>query len=842
MRRWVAAGRREYAGGRAAALPDESPNDDGTLPTRVREAYGGLVAVRVRRTVATDRDDGIIAVTERVDASLSTAVIASIAGLAMAGLGFEAAHSGWPMTDVAIGYLLLAAVPAVLEETYTSLRDKATAPVDRCVRRASSDALHPWLLCIIVCVVPAAAAPDQWQSIVATALSGLALLPLVGPPWRGWTAAADWFGGWTTISESVGTVPLPVGSPGRGGATEKLRLAAEAADLELLVDRGASDGKHDPVIGTWPADEAPVRYTWMFVETTRKTPDGSKRRETALTQRVAVPRMVYLVYKFALRAILLAMAAGGVILIRGGVTVAAVAPPGEAAGSLPTLSTEAASSVMAVGLWGLCAMGVVTIYTVAIGPTWVRLLRRPNPLRTLKREDYTDIDDIAGGPAAGYRHVTADFDMLLAAPAAVCLLVGFFTGRPRLALAGVGLLGFMTVVSGAALVDGRPHLRLRQAIARFAGGTPLATRYVRLVGAAVLPLVLVGLTQLVFRAAFGVVELPGAAVLLDFLVAASFVLFAGALLVAIHDEAAPAGRFTARQKQTSRANVAAGVAALAACSLATYAGLAFVVDLWLLDLGLVDGPGPALWWSSVTATLLFVAVPASTVVGALWDLSGRTGPPTNADRLGAPSADDIDAPVYVRPTDDVVVEAVAPLWGPDYVLVSTGLLDKVKDPGERRALLAHEQSHLDYGDARLGLVLPVVGALTLTGRNVLFDLYNIRTREHRADLTAARSDIATPNDVVDVLTRLDDLDDRIEASRATAGAFGAAAAPFRSIGSDAGLLPAPVTRTFALFFGTFALTGVHPTFAERRKRVRRECGLDGTAGQPARAGSESMNG
>jgi Zn-dependent protease with chaperone function len=719
-----------------------------------------------------------------------------------------------------------------------------TTPRDLGVLRASGDAVHPWLLCLPLGAIPAVAAPLRWQPTVAAALCGLALLPAVGPPWRAWTAATRWLGGWTTVSESVATVPSPVGVPGvEGSATETLRQVGEGADLELLLDRGAGEGEHHPIVGTWLADDTPVRYVWTFAESVESVgPDGRETTVTTVTQRVALPRAVHLTQKFALRAILLGIVVGGLVLVEGGVTVAALAPPGEPVGTPPALGSEAASSVLSLGLLGLGAGLMVAVYGVAIGPTWLRLLRRPNPLRELKRADHADVADSVTGPAAGYRHLTVDFDMLLAAPATACLAVGFFTGRPRLAVAAAALLALAATVSGAALVDGRPHLWLRRALADVVGGTPLAGRYVELVGAAAVPLGTIGLLGLVLRATVGAVSLPGAWRWLDLGPAVSFLLFTGGVLVAIHDEAAPAGRFTARQKRTTPATLAVGVAVVAACSLVTYAGLAFAVDLWLLDPGFVGGPVPALRWSSATATLLFLAVPAGAVAGSLWDLAGRTGPPADAERLTGSLADAVDAPVYLRETEDLVTEAVAPLRGPSYVLLSTGTLDHVEDPGQRRALLAHEQAHIDHGDATLGLVIPVAGVLTLTGRNVLFDLFDVPEREHRADLAAAHSDVATPADVVAVLDRLDDLEERLDAGRAAAGAFGAAATPFRPTDSRSGALPAPLARAFALFFGTFALTAVHPTLVRRRARVHGECDLADAGDRPAGSDRSSAGG
>ena len=178
-----------------------------------------------------------------------------------------------------------------------------------------------------------------------------------------------------------------------------------------------------------------------------------------------------------------------------------------------------------------------------------------------------------------------------------------------------------------------------------------------------------------------------------------------------------------------------------------------------------------------------------------------------------------DGWVSPRPIDEAVRAAVtdATDLGPDDIDDAESYVDLE----EVAAVLAHEQAHIDHGDTTLGLVLPLVGALTLTGQNVLFDLFDVAEREHRADIAAAER-LDTPTPLLSAFDRLDDLPERARSGRpAGTGTLGALPVG----GLDGGAF-ALLTRPFRLFFGSFALTDVHPSIADRRQRVREAFGTE----------------
>ncbi len=164
-----------------------------------------------------------------------------------------------------------------------------------------------------------------------------------------------------------------------------------------------------------------------------------------------------------------------------------------------------------------------------------------------------------------------------------------------------------------------------------------------------------------------------------------------------------------------------------------------------------------------------------------------------------------DAEVRLLESDAVTVGA-ASNGLQDYIVVTSGLID-VLEPDELETVLAHEERHIKRGDATIGFVVALLSPLLLVGKNVFYSLFDFREREFAADRYAVeRTDLETLERTLRKL-RGHELQQRMD--------------------SRANVLPSMVSiestdrventfeRLFGYFYGSFALTDIHPDVQER---------------------------
>jgi Zn-dependent protease with chaperone function len=803
MRRWVTAARRTY--GVAPAAVTEA-YDDGqeqvsrplspgqSLPTATRSGPLGVLSMRVRRDVseatyhvetATGTFDAVTAerpadvpesqsptvvtVDERLAVTTRVVAVVALVALAAAAVGVVLVLAGAGGPPTSIGVLLLAGAVAAVADGYTRLRDRDDL-VDSGVLYDRSEPFGHWMVAILVGVIVVALATGRARLVGVGWLVPLLVAPVAAPVRRLGVGASDWLHGWTAVSESRAVFRGPVGDPFSGGLQRRLTEAEEETTLRLLPT----------FVGQWSADGVDCQYRFSF-----ESGDGPTR----VVQRVALRRTAW-----AMQVLVLPLLFVGLLWAGWHALDAGVAEDPADTSLTDVLQIQEIVAGLAVTL------AVFTAYVVVVGPTMVRLSQRPNPVGGIR-----DLSE-------SYVHAETTFDALFAAPAGAFLLFGVFRGRPELLVLSAALVGCQLAVVTVGVVDGRPLLWVRRGYASVVGGTPVAARYARALAFVLLPLAAIGFAQFALGPTLGdAVSLP----VVDLFLTGCVALFTVVVLSDLTTEVRGAGQHASRRKSVTPATVAVGVAAVAACSAATYLAVGYVAELWVLDglFGVTASPYASFRLSVAAASLLVLSVPLGAFVQAGTAVAGRLAEPPDARTLTTAAAEVTSAPVYVVLDERPFSEAVSTIRGADYVRISTGMCDVLDDEQRVAAVLAHEQAHIDHGDTRLGLYLPVLGALTLTGQNVLFDLFDVPEREHRADIAAA-TDVG-PRTLIEALDRLDEYDPETETHVGT-GTLGVPPADTAAVDSPLSLL----VRPFRLFFGAFALTDIHPTTDARRRRLR----------------------
>jgi len=776
------------------AMPTNAGDD---LPPLTRSGPLGILSMRVRRSITdatylVERDDGkrdavrckerpkraaqaapvVVTVDERLDVPVwALALVALTALVAIAaGVVFTVIQTSGSLSTLAI--VVLAIVPAAVADSYTRLRDPDDDPLVEGVLHTSTEPVAHWLVGTLVGITVLAIAPGGLRLLVMGWLVLLVIVPLVGPLRQIGLAVSAWLHDYTVVSESRATFSGPAGSPFGNGIKRRLVETEEETDLQLL-----------PTLdGEWMAGDTRCRYQFTFTA----VDSGTK-----VVQRVSLRRTVWAMQMLVLPVLMAGLLWAGWLAVSAGV--------GQEPGSL---SMSALATVRGITRQMLGAFGVFGVYVAIVGPMLLRLSRRPNLLAEIQ-----ELSD-------QYLRVETTFEAIFVAPAGACLLLGVFRGEEHLLVLAGSFLACHLVVVAVGIVDGRPLLRVRRGYTQLVGGTPVAARYARALVLTLLPLASIGFAQFALGLQLdNIVTLPA----LDLVATGCLCLFAGVVGVDLATEEFGAGRHAARRKSVTPAAVAVGVTVVAACSVATYAALGYVLELWVLNgtFGFNARPYSTFRLSLAAATMLFLLVPIGAIAQAFMDIRGRLGPPTAGDRLRSDAADSIAAPVYVIDSDVPFSEVTATFTAGPYVAISTAMLEKLADERAVAAVLAHEQAHIDHGDTTLGLVLPFVGALMLTGQNVLFDLFDVPEREHRADMAAAEQ-LGSAEPLLLAFDRLDELPERTQ-TRQPHGTGTLGALPSRHTeGSALGSL----TRPFRLFFGSFALTDVHPSIADRRQRLR----------------------
>ncbi|RKD86246.1 M48 family metalloprotease [Halopiger aswanensis] len=191
-------------------------------------------------------------------------------------------------------------------------------------------------------------------------------------------------------------------------------------------------------------------------------------------------------------------------------------------------------------------------------------------------------------------------------------------------------------------------------------------------------------------------------------------------------------------------------------------------------------------------------------------------------RLDDPAFDDFAAEIRVLETDTIGAMAIA-FPRDNRIVVTRGLVDQYRaddlDQSELKAILRHEEAHLERGDARLSILIALLSPVLLVGKNVLYSLFDYRTREIQADKYAA--DRTSPEALVGALGTLRDQ------SLSTRSFDTLAFAPSLNSSANNVQRESLPQRVFGFLYGGFAATDVHPDIDERIEQV----GDEGMAAQ-----------
>ncbi|MXR40075.1 M48 family metalloprotease [Halobaculum sp. WSA2] len=172
----------------------------------------------------------------------------------------------------------------------------------------------------------------------------------------------------------------------------------------------------------------------------------------------------------------------------------------------------------------------------------------------------------------------------------------------------------------------------------------------------------------------------------------------------------------------------------------------------------------------------------------------------------------LDRSVPLRIVDSEVCTAGAVHLGfTRFVVVSQGLVDELSQ-SELEAVVVHEEGHFHYSDAWLALLAGLLASFIFTGRNVLFGVLEFRSREFRADRYAV--DEVGEDAVVAALNRLQEVEYR--ENPGSAAGLSPTVTNF-SVNTPRGLLES----IFGFYYGSFALSGVHPSLSSRKSAIRR---------------------
>lgn len=237
------------------------------------------------------------------------------------------------------------------------------------------------------------------------------------------------------------------------------------------------------------------------------------------------------------------------------------------------------------------------------------------------------------------------------------------------------------------------------------------------------------------------------------------------------------------------------------------------VLLWLVAITWLE---TAIWLHSNTVRPWMVLATAATGIGIAYYIVGAAYQWTRLATLlwtyerAATTDHDLDtssfdAEIRLLETDTVTVGAASNGFR-DYIIVTSGLVD-VLEEDELETVLAHEEGHLERGDATIGFVVALLSPLLLVGKNVFYSLFDFREREFAADRYAVeRTD---PETLERTLRKLRgyELQQRMGAQ--------ANVLPSMTSSESTGRVEKTFERLFGYFYGSFALTDVHPEIQER---------------------------
>jgi len=218
--------------------------------------------------------------------------------------------------------------------------------------------------------------------------------------------------------------------------------------------------------------------------------------------------------------------------------------------------------------------------------------------------------------------------------------------------------------------------------------------------------------------------------------------------------------------------------------------------------------------------LFGIAYQVWSVIAIWWQVAFWSRPVGSSSNVGA----------TIRILDSDTLNAFAYGIGPvQSIIISTRLLEvfdtdeeTVKSEGFQApltALIAHEEAHLDptandywLTDAAVSILAPLGGLLTLTGKNIIYALFNFRDRETKADRYAVEK--TTPDELVTALETLREATGASSVSSSISFLPTASSAQFVRASRPSSLTDI-LHRYYGLLFGSFALARAHPDIADR---------------------------
>jgi Zn-dependent protease with chaperone function len=169
---------------------------------------------------------------------------------------------------------------------------------------------------------------------------------------------------------------------------------------------------------------------------------------------------------------------------------------------------------------------------------------------------------------------------------------------------------------------------------------------------------------------------------------------------------------------------------------------------------------------------------------------------------------DCDADTYLFDTSALVAGAFS-FGAKDFIIVSKGYRELLDDDA-LAAILAHEEGHLDAGDAQLATAIAVVSPFLFVGKNALYALFNFHDREIAADNYAIRK--MSEDALRKALQQMQIYKARRNASESDSiSGVIPTMVSFGQEDNDTSLF----TRYFGFFYGTFAVQEAHPSLSER---------------------------
>ena len=151
----------------------------------------------------------------------------------------------------------------------------------------------------------------------------------------------------------------------------------------------------------------------------------------------------------------------------------------------------------------------------------------------------------------------------------------------------------------------------------------------------------------------------------------------------------------------------------------------------------------------------------------------------------------------------------------DFIVVSKGLVENLSDE-QLDSVIAHEDCHIFEDEARNSVLVALFSPLLLIGKNVIYELFNFREREYRADRYAAQ--MTSPDHVVEALKMMQSLEADEHDTEFDAVTPTLTPVTLQPQQDESSLS----RRNFEYFFGDFAATGAHPGLTDRISQVERE--------------------